>query len=149
MCLSHSWVLDQLDRFRNRIRFFVSHPGQRVRRFEIRAHSNYFECRLVPMEDHSSLIDSKILIRSRWELWDALMHVSAQYPHTQGVKWRFGFYCPGGLHSNGCPHPAPCLTEYEPHDVVCPLRSCQGSLFPLEDKHKSWFMVCVVSAIKI
>lgn len=143
--LSHSWVLDKTDRFRNRICFFVSRRGQRVRKVEVRTLSTFLECRLLPVEDPASQAlstDSHVLINCRQELWETLVHVSALYPHTQEVKWRFGFNCPGGLQPSGHPHPATCLTEYKPQDVVCSLsKCCQGSPFELQDKQKAWFMV--------
>ena len=140
--LSHTWVLDSEERFRNRIRFFVPDG---TRKLELRQHSNYIELRLLPlglsMASHCEVSDAGTLIFSRQELWQALVEVSDRYSHTKDVTWQLGFYCPGGLKAGASPHPAVCF-KIPPQCVVCSHKSCyEDSSFPLEDKHEIWFKV--------
>jgi len=91
------------------------------------------------------VMDWSALITCRQQLWEALCEVSCEYPHMKDVVWRLGFYCPGGLQPGGQPHSAVCLTkDLAPVDMECIHEPCCKDDFLLEDKHKSWFKVCII-----
>ena len=136
-----SWTLDQRNRFRNRIRFFVSHEREKLLHVEFRTLSTHLEFRILSAEP----INPRLILECRQEVWSAIIDVSSFYPHTQEVTWRCGFYCPHSLVSGGRPHPAHCLTMEQPQDVICSLPDCHGEVVALQDKHKCWFAVSVYS----
>ena len=132
-----SWSLDECNRFRNRIRFYVQYRKEKLLHVELRTLSTHLEFRIVS----TTPVNPRLIPVVREELWDAIIEVSSLYQHTQDVKWRYGFYCPHSVSSGGRPHPALCQTMEEPQDVVCSLSDCHGGPVGLEDRHKCWFMV--------
>ena len=136
--LALDWTLDELERFRNRIRFYFSRKGERSLHVEFRTLSTHLEFRILPGAA-TQTINPRMILECRSELWKVFCEVASSYPHTRNVKWLLGFYCPHGLQSGGRPHPARCLTD-EPQDVVCSQPGC-GGVVPLENKHRCWFMV--------
>ena len=132
-----SWSLDECNRFRNRIRFYVQYLKEKLLHVELRTLSTHLEFRIVS----TTPVNPRLIPVVREELWDAIIEVSSLYQHTQDVKWRYGFYCPHSVSSGGRPHPALCQTMEEPQDVVCSLSDCHGGPVGLEDRHKCWFMV--------
>ena len=135
--LALDWRLDELERFRNRIRFYFSRKGKRSLHIEFRSLSTHLELRI--LATGSEPIDPHMILECRSELWKVFCEVASSFPHMQSVEWQYGFYCPHGLQSGGRPHPAHCLTD-EPQDVVCSQPGC-GGVVPIEDKHKCWFTV--------
>ena len=136
-----SWSLDECNRFRNRIRFYVQYSKEKLVHVELRTLSTHLEFRIVSTR---TPVNPRLIPVVREELWDAIIEVSSLYQHTQDVKWRYGFYCPHSVSSGGRPHPALCQTMEEPQDVVCSLSDCHGGPVALEDRHKCWFMVSTV-----
>ena len=132
-----SWSLDECNRFRNRIRFYVQYRKEKLVHVELRTLATHLEFRIVS----TTPVNPRLIPVVREELWDAIIEVSSLYQHTQDVKWRYGFYCPHSVSSGGRPHPALCQTMEEPQDVVCSLSDCHGGPVGLEDRHKCWFMV--------
>ena len=132
-----SWSLDECNRFRNRIRFYVQYRKEKLLHVELRTLATHLEFRIVS----TTPVNPRLIPVVREELWDAIIEVSSLYQHTQDVKWRYGFYCPHSVSSGGRPHPALCQTMEEPQDVVCSLSDCHGGPVELEDRHKCWFMV--------
>ena len=132
-----SWRLDECNRFRNRIRFYVQYRKEKLLHVELRTLSTHLEFRIVS----TTPVNPRLIPVVREELWDAIIEVSSLYQHTQDVKWQYGFYCPHSVSSGGRPHPALCQTMEEPQDVVCSLSDCHGGPVGLEDRHKCWFMV--------
>ena len=132
-----SWSLDECNRFRNRICFYVQYRKEKLLHVELRTLSTHLEFRIVS----TTPVNPRLIPVVREELWDAIIEVSSLYQHTQDVKWRYGFYCPHSVSSGGRPHPALCQTMEEPQDVVCSLSDCHGGPVGLEDRHKCWFMV--------
>ena len=133
-----SWILDELNRYRNRIRFYIRYSKGKLLHVEFRTLSTHLEFRIVSTEP---VLNPCLIPKCRQELWNAITEVSLFYPHTREVKWRYGFYCPHAVVSGGRPHPTPCLTMDEPQDVVCSLPDCHGGAVALEDRHKCWFTV--------
>ena len=133
-----SWRLDERNRFRNRIRFYVQYSKEKLLHVELRTLSTHLEFRIVPA---AKLVNPRLIPEVRQELWDAVIEVSSFYPHTKEVEWQHGFYCPHSVNSGGRPHPALCQTMEEPQDVVCSLPDCHGGQVDLEDRHKCWFTV--------
>ena len=136
-----SWTLDEDNRSRNRIRFYVSHKREKLLHVEFRTLSTHLEFRVLSAEP----INPRLILECRQELWSAIIDVSSFYPHTQGITWRCGFYCPHSVVSGGSPHPAHCLTMEQPQDAICSRPDCHGKV-ALEDKHKCWFEVSVYSS---
>ena len=134
-----SWSLDECNRFRNRIRFYVQYIKEKLLHVELRTLSTHLEFRILPAA--TKPVNPRLIPVVRQELWDAVIEVSSFYPHTKGVKWQHGFYCPHSVNSGGRPHPALCQTMEEPQDVVCSLPDCRGGPVALEDRHKCWFTV--------
>ena len=135
--LALDWTLDELEWFRNRIRFYFSRKGKRSLHVEFRSLSTHLELRI--LATGSEPIDPHMILECRSELWKVFCEVASSFPHMQSVEWQYGFYCPRGLQSGGRPHPARCLTD-EPQDVVCSQPGC-GGVVPIKDKHKCWFTV--------
>ena len=132
-----SWSLDECNRYRNRIRFYVQYRKEKLLHVELRTLATHLEFRIVS----TTPVNPRLIPVVREELWDAIIKVSSLYQHTQDVKWWYGFYCPHSVSSGGRPHPAFCQIMEEPQDVVCSLSDCHGGPVGLEDKHKCWFMV--------
>jgi len=139
--LSRTWDLKRGERFRNRIRFKVRQEGKPTMMVEFHQHHSYLELHVLLKE--AQVIDLSVLTTCRQQLWKILHEVSSKYPHMEDVKWRFGFYCPGGLQTGGHPHSAVCQTKgLPPVDMECFHEPCcEEEDFPLEDKHTSWFKV--------
>ena len=125
--LALDWTLDELDWFRNRIRFYFSRKGERSLHIEFRSLSTHLELRILLTGPEP--INPRMILECRSELWKVFCEVASSYPHTRNVKWRYDFYCPRSLRSGGRPHPARCLID-EPQDVVCSQPGC-GVLFLL------------------
>ena len=131
-----SWRLDERNRFRNRIRFYVQYSKEKLLHVELRTLSTHLEFHILPAA--AKPVNPRLIPVVRQELWDAVIKVSLFYPHTKGVKWQHGLYCPLSVKSGGRPHPALCQTMEEPQDVVC---DCHSGPVALEDRHKCWFTV--------
>ena len=133
------WRLDECNRFCNRIRFYVQYNKEKLLHVELRTLSTHLEFRILSTKP----VNPRLIIQLRQELWDAVTKVSLFYPHTENVKWTYGFYCPHAVDSGDHPHLALCQETEEPQDVVCFLPDCNGGpcVVPLEDRHKCWFMV--------
>ena len=131
------WKLDKCNRFRNRIRFYVQYNKEKLLHVELRTLSTHLEFRILSTKP----VNPRLIIQLRRELWDAVTKVSLFYPHTENVKWLYGFYCPHAVDSGDHPHLALCQETEEPQDVVCSLPDCHGGPVALEDRHKCWFMV--------
>ena len=135
------WSLDECERFRNRIRFYVQYSKEKLLHVELRSLSTHLEFRIVQSD---TPVNPRLIPLVRQELWDAVTEVSLSYPHTENVKWKNAFYCPSALSLGGHPHPAKCKTMEEPQDVVCSLPDCHGGKVTLEDRHKCWFKVSIL-----
>ena len=138
------WSLDECERFRNRIRFYVQYSKEKLLHVELRTLSTHLELRIVQSD---TPVNPCLIPLVRQELWDAVTEVSLSYPHTKNVKWKYAFYCPSAVSSGGHPHPAKCKTMEEPQDVVCSLPDCHGGKITLEDRHKCWFKVSIIIVI--
>ena len=154
--LSDTYYFDDKERFRNRVVFFI---GEECVKVELRMLPGYIELRHVPKENdasQSSSVNSRELIECREKISVALVDVCKRFAHSQSVNWLYSFYCPHGLQRSGVTgHPATChpkLTLHttpssqrtSPKHVVCSRlhkEKCSGEPFPLENKHKVWFMV--------
>ena len=131
------WRLDECNRFRNRIRFYVQYSKEKLLHVELRTLSTHLDFRILSIDP----VNPRLILQVRQELWNAVINVSSFYPHTRTVKWWYAFYCPHAVDSGGRPHPALCQTMEEPQDVVCSLPDCHGGPVALEARHKCWFMV--------
>ena len=135
------WSLDECERFRNRIRFYVQYSKEKLLHVELRTLSTHLEFRIVPSD---TPVNPRLIPLVRQELWDAVTKVSKSYPHTKNVKWKYAFYCPSAVSSGSNAHPAKCKTMEKPQDVVCSLPVCHGGKVTLEDRHKCWFKVSIM-----
>ena len=135
-----SWTLNELNRFRNRIQFYVQYSKEKLLHVELRTLSTHLEFRIIPTAEP---VNPRLIPLVFKEVWNAVSEVSSFYPHTREVKWHCGFYCPHSVSSGGRPHPALCQTMEEPQDVVCSLSDCHGGPIALDDRHKCWFTVHV------
>ena len=138
------WSLDECERFRNRIRFYVQYSKEKLLHVELRTLSTHLEFRIVQSD---TPVNPCLIPLVRQELWDAVTEVSSSYQHTKNVKWKCAFYCPSAVSSGGHPHPAKCKTMKEPQDVVCSLPDCHGGKVTLKDRHKCWFKVSIIIVI--
>ena len=125
--------------FKNRIQFdVVNRTSGRTYTLELRLYATYIELRHI----HGP-IDTKVLINFHRELCDALDRISQQFGHTKGIKWNWGFYCPGSLKKSSRPHLA--LVERDipaVKDMTCIFDPpCHKRITDLEEKHKKWFEV--------
>ena len=132
------WNLDKCNRFRNRIRFYVRY-NNKLLHVELRTLSTHLEFRILSTKP----VNPRLILQLRRELWDAVIQVSLIYPHTENVKWSYGFYCPHAVDSGDHPHLVLCQETEEPQDVVCSLPDCLAGPVALEDRHKCWFMVSI------
>ena len=139
------WSLNECERFRNRIRFYVQYSKEKLLHVELRALSTHLEFRIV--QSDTAPVNPRLIPLVRRELWNAVTEVSLSYPHTENVKWKYAFYCPSAVSLGGHPHPAKCKTMEEPQDVVCSLPDCHGDKVTLEDRHKCWFKVSIIMVI--
>ena len=141
------WSLDECERFRNRIRFYVQYLDENLLHVELRALSTHLEFRIV-QSDPPVMINSRLIPLVRQELWDAVTGVSLSYypHHTKKIEWIYAFYCPSAVSLGGHPHPAKCKTIERPLDVVCSLTDCHGHKVTLKDRHKCWFKVSIIIA---
>ena len=129
-----NWRLDELNRFRNRIRFYFRNVRDKgLVHVEIRSLVSHMEVRILT----DAVINPRLILECRCQLWKMFSEVGSLYPHTRDVSWDFGFYCPHALQSGRRPHPARCFSE----QVICSIRDCQGGPVGLEYKHKCWFAV--------
>ena len=135
---SSHWTLAKRPRFRNRIRFYFQLPTEQVLDVELRALSTHLELRI---RHDAPIINPRLIPECLHELTKFFDNVLSFYPHTQGMKWDFGFYCPHAIQSGQCPHPARCNTKYKPQNVICSQEGCKDGPVDLEDKHKCWFTV--------
>ena len=136
---SSHWTLAKRPRFRNRIRFYFQLPTEQVLDVELRALSTHLELRI---RHDAPIINPRLIPECLHELTKFFDNVLLFYPHTQGMKWDFGFYCPHAIQSGRCPHPARCNTKDKPQNVICSQEGCKDGPVDLEDKHKCWFTVC-------
>ena len=137
---SKHWILAKRPRFRNRIRFYFHLPAKQVLDVELRALSTHLEFR-IRHDASSKPINTCLIPECLRELRECFDKVLLFCPHTQGMKWDFGFYCPHAIQSGQCPHPARCCTDDEPQNVICSQEGCKDGPVDLEDKHKCWFTV--------
>ena len=137
---SSHWRLAESPRFRNRIRFYFLLPKERILDVELRALSTHLEFR-IRYDASSKPINPRLIPKCLRELRECFDQVLLFYPHTQGMKWDFGFYCPHVIQSGQCLYPARCCTKDEPQDVICTQGDCKNRPVDLEDKHKCWFTV--------
>ena len=136
---SDSWRLDELDRFRNRIRFFFHDDREEgLIQVEIRCLVSHVEVHILT----DAVINPCLILECRRQLWTMFCEVGSLYPHTRDVHWDFGFYCPHAVQSGRRPHPAHCCSKNKPQHVICSIRDCRGGPVGLENKHKCWFTVC-------
>ena len=138
MCTDGKWTCNEF-RFKNRIQFdVVDRTSDRKYTLELRLYATYIELRHI-----DGLIDSKMLVAFQRELYDALNCISQQFGHTKGIKWNWGFYCPGSLKKSSRPHLA--LVERDVpavQDMTCIFDPpCRKRITDLEEKHKKWFEV--------
>ena len=141
-----NWRLDELNRFRNRIRFFFQDSKEEgLVHVEIRSLVSHVEVRILT----DAVINPRLIKRCRRQLWTMFREVGSLYPHTRDVLWDFGFYCPHAVQSGRRPHPALCHSKKKPQHVICSIRDCRGGPVGLENKHKCWFTVsaCVLFRI--
>ena len=125
--------------YKNRIQFdVVDRTSGRTYTIELRLYATYIELRHI-----HGLIDSKVLVAFHRELCDALDRVSQQFGHTKGIKWNWGFYCPGSLSEGGRPHLALVKRDVPAvQDMTCIFDPpCGNRIIDLEEKHKRWFEV--------
>ena len=135
--LSKEWDLDETERYRNRIRFFARCKNERLLHVELRTLSTHLELRVLPQPS----INTCLMVESLRKFLKQFAEVSSLYPHTRGVEWSVGFYCPHALQSGRRPHIAVCPSMNNPHEMVCSVRDCRAGLIPLDDKHRNWFVV--------
>ena len=141
-----NWRLDELNRFRNRIRFYFDDDREEgLVHVEIRSLVSHMEVRILT----DAVISPHLIKRCRRQLWTMFREVGSLYPHTRDVHWDFGFYCPHAVQSGRRPHPARCHSKNKPQQVICSIRDCRGGPVGLENKHKCWFTVsaCVLFSI--
>ena len=138
--LSKHWKPDEKNRKRNRIRFYAKCKHERLLHVELRNLSTHFEFRVLPQ----SSIDTSLMVESLQMLWKVFAELSPLYSHTRNITWSVGFYCPHSLQSGRQPHTATCNSRDNPQQMIC---SLDGGLIPLNDKHKSWFMVSTVTLV--
>ena len=137
---SSHWKLAERPRFRNRIRFYFQLPKEESMDVELRALSTHLEFRI--RHASSKPVSPRLIPKCLCELKLMFDEVLLFYPHTQGMKWDFGFYCPHAIQSGQCPHPIKCSTNDEPQDGICSQKDCTAEgLVVLEDNHKCWFTV--------
>ena len=140
---NENWTLDELNRFRNRIRFyFYDDREEGLVHVEIRSLVSHMEVRILT----DAVINPRLILECRRQLWTMFCEVCSLYPHTRDVHWDFGFYCPHAVQSGRRPHPARCRSKKKPRDVICSMRDCREGPVGLENKHKCWFTVstCVL-----
>ena len=134
----HKWRLDELNRFRNRIRFYFNDDREEgLVHVEIRSLVSHMEVRILT----DAVINPCLIHECRRQLWTMFCEVGSLYPHTRDVHWDFGFYCPHAVQSGRRPHPARCHSKNKPQHVICSIQDCQGGPVGLENKHKCWFTV--------
>ena len=141
-----NWRLDELNRFRNRIRFYFRDDREEgLVHVEIRSLVSHVEVRILT----DAVINPRLILECRRQLWSMFREVGSLYPHTRDVHWDFGFYCPHAVQSGRRPHPALCHSKNKPQQVICSEDDCRGGPVGLEYKHKCWFTVstCVLSSI--
>ena len=135
-----NWSLDELNRFRNRIRFYFHDDREEgLVHVEIRSLVSHMEVRILT----EAVINPRLILECRRQLWTMFREVGSLYPHTRDVHWEFGFYCPHALQSGRRPHPARCRSKNKPQHVICSMQGCRGGPVGLENKHKCWFTVSV------
>ena len=125
--------------FKNRIQFdVVDRTSGRTHTIELRLYATYIEVRHI-----HGRIDTKVLVAFHHELCDALNRISQQFGHTKGIKWNWGFYCPGSLSEGGRPHLALVKRDVPAvQDMTCIFDPpCGNRIIDLEEKHKRWFEV--------
>ena len=135
-----SWELSKNFRFRDRICFYVQYDKEDLLYVELRTLSTHLEFRILSPE----LVNPCLIIQLRQELWKSITEVSLFYPHSQKVKWYYGFYCPCAVDSGIDPHLALCKETKEPHQVLCSRPDSDGIPIELEERHKCWFMVSII-----
>ena len=101
-----NWSLDELNRFRNRIRFYFHNEKEGLLHVEIRSLVSYVEVRILS----DAIINPLLILECRRQLWKMFCEVASLYPHTRDVHWDFGFYCPHAVQSGRRPHPARCFS---------------------------------------
>ena len=137
-----NWRLDELNRFRNRIRFYFRNDREEgLVHVEIRSLVSHVEVHILT----DAVINPRLIPECRRQLWTMFCEVGSLYPHTRDVHWDFGFYCPHAVQSGRRPHPARCFSD----QVICSEDDCRGGPVGLDDKHKCWFTVstCVLFSI--
>ena len=143
--LSKHWEPDEKNRYRNRIRFYAKCKHDRLLHVELRNLSTHFEFRVLSKPS----INTSLMVESIQKLRDVFAELSSLYSHTQNVTWSVGFYCPHSLQSDRQPHTATCISIDNLQEMICSQRDCEGGLIPLNDKHKSWFMVSTVTLVSL
>ena len=133
------WRLDELNRFRNRIRFYFHDDREGLVHVEIRSLVSHVEVRILT----DAVINPRLILECRRQLWTMFHEVRSFYPHTRDVHWDFGFYCPHAVQSGRRPHPARCYSTIEPKHVICSIQDCRGGPVGLENKHECWFTVSI------
>ena len=137
---NENWSLDELNRFRNRIRFYFNDDREEgLVHVEIRCLVSHMEVRILT----DAVISPHLILECRRQLWTMFFEVGSLYPHTRDVHWDIGFYCPHALQSGRRPHPARCRSKNKPQHVICSMQDCRGGPVGLENKHKCWFTVSV------
>ena len=140
------WRLDELNRFRNRIRFYFHDDREEgLVHVEIRSLVSHVEIRILT----DAVINPRLILECRCQLWTMFREIGSLYPHTRDVHWDFGFYCPYAVQSGTRPHPARCYSMIKPQHVICSIRDCRGGPVGLENKHKCWFTVSVRSMVHV
>ena len=137
---SSNWTLAKRPRFRNRIRFYFRPPSEQVLDVELCSLSTHLEFR-IRHDTSCKPINSRLIQDCLLELTKCFDDVLSFYPHTKGLKWDFGFYCPHAIESGQCPHPASCMTKDKPQEVICSQEGCRDGPVYLDDKHTCWFTV--------
>ena len=135
--MSHTWYLDEHERYRNRIQFRVGLPDTPTVMVQFRQYSDCLQLRFIKGDTIPN--DSSALLTCRQQLWEALESISAEYSHTRDVQWKYGFYCHSSLQHCRQPHVAICLHD-KSVDMTC-FHTPRCGIFPLEDKHICWFKV--------
>ena len=141
-----NWYLDELNRFRNRIRFyFLDNSEEGFVHVEIRSLVSHVEVRILT----NAVINPRLILECRRQLWTMFCEVCSLHPHSRDVRWDFGFYCPHAVQSGRRPHSARCHSGTKPQHVICSLLDCRRGAVVLENKHKCWFTVstCVLFSI--
>ena len=134
------WRLDELNRFRNRIRFYFHDDKEEgfLLHVEIRSLVSHVEVHILIAD---AIINPRLILECRRQLWKMFCEVALLYPHTRDVHWDFGFYCPHAVQSGRHPHPARCCSVVNPQQVICSVQECRGGPVGLKNKHKCWFTV--------